>query len=264
MTTDEQQTRGGFETNLFHFAGQVARQPELRTSKNGNDYCSITVINHYGRRTSYIPVVFFDESAGLLANNVNQGDYLYVNAHVSVSTYNGNTNYSVYGDGFHVIAPAGEYTPIESSQPNPSQAQPRPVQAATTSPRPNPTQGQTMPPVSDDDLKQVVEEMKVDQQAPQSAPTNTASQAPVTQPEPAAPQNINPNGPVAPTPTPQPTQPSQAPQPMQPAQPFTGTNTPSRPKPTPDPLSDSQNNRNNDPFGDDAFDAFDDDDDFGF
>ena len=263
MTADEQQTRGGFETNLFHFAGQVARQPELRTSKNGNDYCSITVINHYGRRTSYIPVVFFDESAGLLANNVNQGDYLYVNAHVSVSTYNGNTNYSVYGDGFHVIAPAGEFTPVETSQPNYNQVQPRPAQAATANPRTNPAQGQSMPPVSDDDLKQVVEEMKVDQQAPQSAPTATTSQASVAQPEPVAPQNFSNNGPVAPntTPAPQPTQPAQA---TKPTQPFATPNTPSRPKPTPDPLSDSQNNRNNDPFGDDAFDAFDDDDDFGF
>ena len=263
MTADEQQTRGGFETNLFHFAGQVARQPELRTSKNGNDYCSITVINHYGRRTSYIPVVFFDESAGLLANNVNQGDYLYVNAHVSVSTYNGNTNYSVYGDGFHVIAPAGEFTPVETSQPNYNQAQPRPTQTATTSPRTNPAQGQSIPPVSDDDLKQVVEEMKVDQQAPQSAPTATTSQAPVTQPESVAPQNFSNNGPVAPntTPAPQPTQPAQA---TKPTQPFAVPNTPSRPKPTPDPLSDSQSSRNNDPFGDDAFNAFDDDDDFGF
>ena len=250
MTADEQQTRGGFETNLFHFTGQVARQPELRTSKNGNDYCSITVINHYGRRTSYIPVVFFDESAGLLADNVNQGDYLYVNAHVSVSTYNGNTNYSVYGDGFHVIAPAGEFTPVETSQSNYNQAQPRPTQTATTSPRTNPAQGQSIPPVSDADLKQVVEEMKEDQQAP------------VTQPEPVAPQNFSNNGPVAPntTPAPQPTQPAQA---TKPTQPFTASNTPSRPKLTPDPLNDSQNGSNNDPFGDDAFDAFDDDD-FGF
>lgn len=263
MTADEQQTRGGFETNLFHFAGQVARQPELRTSKNGNDYCSITVINHYGRRTSYIPVVFFDESAGLLANNVNQGDYLYVNAHVSVSTYNGNTNYSVYGDGFHVIAPAGEFTPVETSQSNYNQAQPRPAQAATANSQTKSAQGQSMPPVSDDDLKQVVEEMKVDQQTPQSAPTATTSQAPVTQPETVAPQNFSNNGPVAPNATPTP-QPTQATKPTQPTQSFTAPKTPSRPKLTPDPLNDSQNSRNNDPFGDDAFDAFDDDDDFGF
>lgn len=263
MTADEQQTRGGFETNLFHFAGQVARQPELRTSKNGNDYCSITVINHYGRRTSYIPVVFFDESAGLLANNVNQGDYLYVNAHVSVSTYNGNTNYSVYGDGFHVIAPAGKFTPVETSQSNYNQAQPRPAQAATANSQTKSAQGQSMPPVSDDDLKQVVEEMKVDQQAPQSAPTATTSQAPVTQPETVAPQNFSNNGPVAPNATPTP-QPTQATKPTQPTQSFTALKTPSRPKLTPDSLNDSQNSRNNDPFGDDAFDAFDDDDDFGF
>ena len=66
-----------FNLNKFFLSGNATKKPELKTNKNGKDFCSVGIaVNSSKEEVNFFNVLFYGKSAEILSQYVDKGSKL--------------------------------------------------------------------------------------------------------------------------------------------------------------------------------------------
>lgn len=113
--------------NSFNVVGIISNEPELKESKNHNQYLQIKLLNRQGSYENHFSIIYFGNKAKELANKLYQDDLIYANIQINTRYFQEQKSYSFIGKDAHLIdlddnheeekkAPYSKQTPNKNEQ----------------------------------------------------------------------------------------------------------------------------------------------------
>ncbi|QDR73608.1 single-stranded DNA-binding protein (plasmid) [Limosilactobacillus reuteri] len=89
--------------NSFNVVGIVSNDPELKESKNHNQYLQIKLLNRQGNYENHFSIIYFGNKAKELANKLYQDDLIYANVQINTRYFQEQKAYSFIGKDAYPI-----------------------------------------------------------------------------------------------------------------------------------------------------------------